>query len=291
MVKVKLIAYSKPIIGSDPRHLPLLAFKVSTGKLHDNPVEYYLGEEYPDEKVKRIILAAVEFPSILEHIVLTFIIEDISRVCSHQLVRHRLASFTQESQRYSESYMRKAVEKIVKAYINGRIGSIEARSSIKKLYQEGKYSDIIESFLNDSSVRYLLGRDCRACHDMREEYRRVLLEAVNESFVIPRDIRDKGEELTCFAEDLIRSIQRYYELLDSGVKYEDARFIIPQAVKTRLMVTVNLRELLHIACLRLSPKAQWEVREVVEEMIKEASRIVPEVNELVKNYCKLYGVR
>ncbi len=289
MVKVKLIAYSKPIIGGDPRHLPLLAFKVSTGKLHDKPIEYYLSEEYPNEKVKRIILAATEFPSILEHIVLTFIIEDISRVCSHQLVRHRLASFTQESQRYSESYMRRAVEKIVEAYTNGRIGSAEARDAIRKLYQEERYSDIIEAFLNDSSIRYLLGRDCRACRDMHEEYRKILLEAVNESFVIPKDI--KGKELTCFAEDLIRSIQRYYELLNSGVKYEDARFIIPQAVKTRLMVTVNLRELLHIACLRLSPKAQWEIREVVEEMIKETSKIIPEVNELVKSYCRLYGVR
>ncbi len=195
MVKVKLIAYSKPIIGNDPRHLSLLAFKVSTGKLHDKSIEYYLSEEYSDEKVRRIILAAVEFPSILEHIVFTFIIEDISRVCSHQLVRHRLASFTQESQRYSESYMRKAVEKIVKAYIDGRIGSVEARSSIKRLYQERKYSNIIESFLNDSSTRYLLGRDCRACYDMHEEYKRVLLEAINEPFVVPRDIRNRANML------------------------------------------------------------------------------------------------
>ncbi len=41
MAKVALIAYNRPVLGhGDPRHLPLLGFKVSVGKLHDNPLEY-----------------------------------------------------------------------------------------------------------------------------------------------------------------------------------------------------------------------------------------------------------
>ena len=302
MVKVKLIAYSKPTAEGVTKHLPVLAFKVSIGKLHDHSLEYYLSDKYPEEKVKRILLSAVEFPSILEHIAFTFIVEDISRVCSHQLVRHRLASFTQESQRYSESYMKRVVERIVKAYLDKELKSQQGVSStlrhnhlkigikeLKKMYEHKKYSDIIEVFLNQSSPKYSSGESIRACYDIRDDYKKVLLEAVNEAFVLPGSIRD--EDKICLAEDLLRAVQRYYELISSGVKYEDARFVIPQAVKTRLMVTVNLRELLHIACLRLSPKAQWEIKKVVELMIEEVVKIVPEVKELVKLYCKAYGVR
>lgn len=323
MVKVKLLAYSKPIIDGDAKHLPVLAFKVSTGKLHERSPGYYLSKSYPEEKVKRILLSAVEFPSILEHITLTFLVEDISRVCSHQLVRHRLASYTQESQRYSESYMKKVVERIVEAYLNGEIKPhilVQERvenilgnekvdkpkyteeeldkikekkckdiiDDLRKLYEEKKYNDIIEWFLRESSPRYLLGRSNRVCHDMYEQHKKLLLEVIEEAFVLPESIKD--EDKVCIAEDFLRAIQRYYELLSKGVRYEDARFIIPQAVKTRLMVTLNLRELLHIACLRLNLKAQWEIREVVKQMIEEAKRIIPEIEQLVKRYCKVYGV-
>ena len=302
MVKVKLIAYSKPIAEGVAKHLPVLAFKVSTGKLHDHSLEYYLSDKYPKEKVKRILLSSVEFPSILEHITFTFIVEDISRVCSHQLVRHRLASFTQESQRYSESYMKRLVERIVKAYLGKELklqqgSSIPLRHNylkigideLRKMYEHKRYSDIIEVFLNQSSLKYSSGESIRVCYDMRNDYKKVLLEAVNEAFVLPESIKD--EDKICLAEDLLRTVQRYYELVSSGVKYEDARFVIPQAVKTRLMVTVNLRELLHMACLRLSPKAQWEIRKVVELMIEEIEEIIPEVKELVELYCKAYGAR
>ncbi len=273
MVKVKLIAYNKPLTGSsDPRRLPLIGFKVSVGKLHDNPLEYYLSNEYPEEKVKRILLSAVEFPSILEHVTFTFLIEDVSRVCSHQLVRHRLVSFTQESQRYSESYMRRAIKIIIDK---------TGREDFSKTYLERKISDIINWFLSET-----IGPSCNC---IREDYCNILLEAVNEAFIIPEQI--SRVDSMCFARDLLLSIKRYYELVEKGVKYEDARFILPQAIKTRLLATLNLRELLHMACLRLSPKAQWEIREVVRKMVEEVREIIPEINDLIEGYCSKYGVR
>ncbi len=273
MVKVKLIAYNKPLTGSkDPRRLPLIGFKVSVGKLHDNPIDYYLSDEYPEEKIERILLSAVEFPSILEHVTFTFLIEDVSRVCSHQLVRHRLVSFTQESQRYSESYMKKAIKRIVNG-VN--------REDFYKMYREKRISDIIDLFLSET-----IDSECKC---IREDYCQILLETINEAFIIPEQI--SRVDSMCFARDLLLSIKRYYELVEKGVKYEDARFILPQAIKTRLLATLNLRELLHMACLRLSPKAQWEIREVVRKMIEEVREIIPEINDLIKGYCSKYGVR
>ncbi len=282
MAKVRLIAYNKPIIGpGDPRRLPLLGFKVSVGKLHDNSIEYYLSEEYSEDKAKRIILSAIEFPSILEHVTFTFVIEDISRVCSHQLVRHRLVSFTQESQRYSESYMRRVIRRI--------IDNLEDES-LYKMYDEGKYSSIIEIFLEKTvSVEKEDDYYSMKCSCLNEYYCGILLGAVKEAFVIPETIA--RIDSICLARDLLLSIKKYYELIEKGAKYEDARFILPQAIKTRLLATLNLRELLHIACLRLSPKAQWEIREVVGKMVDEVSNVVPEIHKLVEKYCEKYGVR
>ncbi len=191
-----------------------------------------------------------------------------------------MVSFTQESQRYSESYMRKTIKKIVDS-LDDRI--------LHDMYINGNYSSIIEEFLkksvaigNDSSSR--LGCVC-----INDDYCKILVNAVKEAFVIPETISRMDN--ICLARDLLLSIKRYYQLLEKGVRYEDARFIIPQAVKTRLLATMNLRELLHIACLRLSPKAQWEIREVVSKMIEEASRVIPEIYDLVEGYCKKYDVK
>ncbi len=54
--------------------------------------------EYPDDIIKRIVKAGAESP--IEHAVFTFLVTGVSRALTHQLVRHRIASFTQESQRY-----------------------------------------------------------------------------------------------------------------------------------------------------------------------------------------------
>lgn len=206
-MKVTLIAWNTPE-GADPRRLVLLAVKTSQGRLSFKGLDYYL-RDYPEEDVRNWLIDAVRFPSVLEHIVFTFLIEDISRVTSHQLVRHRIASYTQESQRYSET---------------------------------------------------------------KPEY------------VIPETVKVKGfeERFKSLVEELFRF---YKEMVDSGVPYEDARYILPQAVTTKILMTVNLRELIHIACLRLSEKAQWEIRELASKMVEEASKVVPELPNMIRLAC------
>lgn len=140
--------------------------------------------------------------SVLEHASFTFGVEGISRACSHQLVRHRLASYSQQSQRYVSHQ---------------------------------------ESF-----------------------------EAVT-----PPSIADRPE-LAARYERLLHSIHEVYrELLDGGVPAEDARFVLPNAAATKLVVSMNGRELLHFFNLRCCRRAQWEIRALAKEMLRLARQAAP----------------
>ncbi len=214
--KVCLVAVNKPLIGDgDPRRLPVLAVKVSTGKAVEKGIEHYLTAPWKEGWEDWLKQAKEAFPSVLEHITLTFHIDGCSRVCSHQLVRHRLVSFTQESQRYTEARILKAVK-------------ADSVKSAKAKYQK---------LLNQPNIN--------------------MLEKV---LVIPPKI--KGETVSMFVKEAIKAVLSYLELRLKGVPMEDARFLLPQAVKTSLLATANLREWLHIIELRAHPKAQWEIREV-----------------------------
>jgi thymidylate synthase (FAD) len=70
----------------------------------------------------------------------------------------------------------------------------------------------------------------------------------------------------------------YELLLESGVPKEDARFVLPQGAATNFVTTVNLRSLMHLYYVRvLEPGAQWEIRDLVREMVRLAAEAVPEL--------------
>ncbi len=149
----------------------------------------------------------------LEHVSFNFGVEGISRVCSHQLVRHRLASYSQQSQRYV-----------------------------------GEHSENL-------------------CGEKTFE------------FIIPPAIINAGKKE--WFEDKMRDIQKWYDELiealgDSGEKSnEDARFILPNAAETKIIVTMNARELLHFFSVRCCNRAQWEIRELATEMLILVRDIIP----------------
>jgi thymidylate synthase (FAD) len=132
--------------------------------------------------------------SIIEHASASFEISGISRACSHQIVRHRIASYSQESQRYV---------------------------------------------------------------DMSDP-----------EWVAPADIADDPEALVIWKDSLAQTQAAYRRLRERGIKKEDARFLLPNATATRLIMTANFRELLHIFRIRISPHAQWEIREVAVRMLE-----------------------
>lgn len=137
--------------------------------------------------------------SVAEHITFTFAIEGISRACSHQLVRHRMASYSQQSQRYVKM-------------------------------------DGFEYVKPPS---------------------------------IPDDKLFNGEDNARIFANIMYELEcTYKSMIEAGIPEEDARYILPNACCTNIVMTVNLRELIHIAELRLCTRAQWEIRELAEKMVE-----------------------
>ena len=141
--------------------------------------------------------------SIVEHSSASFDVSGISRSCSHQLVRHRLASYSQESQRYV---------------------------------------------------------------DMSAP-----------EWVVPPEIAADPEALAIWEASLDQTQRAYRQLRARGIRKEDARFLLPNAAATRLVMTANFRELLHLFRIRISPHAQWEICQVAIRMLEEIYPHAPSV--------------
>lgn len=86
-------------------------------------------------------------------------------------------------------------------------------------------------------------------------------------FVIPESI--ENSEYAEQAKNVMRlAMQVYGWLMDAGVPCEDARYVTPQAVPTKLLVTMNARELHHFFALRCCNRAQWEIRELADKLLE-----------------------
>ena len=96
--------------------------------------------------------------------------------------------------------------------------------------------------------------------------------------VIPSSVAKSG--LVIEAEDCIRNCMDIYQrLIDAGVPFEDARYVTPQAITTKLVMTMNARELLHFFALRTCNRAQWEIRRLADEMLKICKKVAPIIFE------------
>ena len=133
--------------------------------------------------------------STLEHVSYTFAVDGVSRALTHQLVRHRLASFNQQSQRYVK-------------------------------------------FAGDVEV------------------------------VKPPTVAAQEDTSRIFDEAIDAVVDAYHKLLDAGVPAEDARYLLPNAAETKIVITMNIRELLHFLSLRCCNRAQWEIRELANRMLE-----------------------
>ena len=133
--------------------------------------------------------------TVIEHAKVTFAIDGISRALSHQLVRHRIASYSQQSQRYAG-----------------------------------------------------LGKG---------------------GFVIPMSIRNDQEALNMFRKSLEDVEETFKALVKAfNIPAEDARYILPNATVTRVVVTMNFRALLHFFEERTCKCAQWEIRAMAKAMLE-----------------------
>ena len=200
-MKIKILAHTP-----NPERVIALA-----GKLCYSPVGIdELNDKISDEQVEKFItkLSDMGHMSPFEHASFTFAIEGISRNCSHQIVRHRLASFSQQSQRY----VRMKGEYVVPPYIYWH----------EELLLEFNHA------LEDADKAY---------------------------------------------NKLVEGLMRYGRTEKEAI--EDARYILPSACTTKMEITMNVRELLHFFKQRCCKRAQWEIREVAKEMLKQCKEVSP----------------
>ncbi len=151
-----------------------------------------------------------------EHAYFVVGIEGLSRTASHQLVRSRIASYSQQSQRY----------------IDHRDFPFVTPPSIKK--------------------------DPR----LHERYREHLAEAT----------------------------ALYRQLCDAGVPKEDARFVLPNATATSLVMSKNARAWLEWFEVRMCTRAQWEIRVLAHRILRQLRRLAPEIFEVAGPPCMTEGI-
>jgi len=208
MAYVALIVYTP-----DPERIIAAAARISTSPASATELKEKMTSETIDRLLTRLISSGHLSP--FEHASFTFAIEGISRVTSHQLVRHRMASYTQQSQRY------------------------------------------------------------------------VSLKEIN--YITPSTIRAKPEWEAKY-HDMVHAAHRLYrEMLDAGIPAEDARYVLPNATETRLVMTMNARELIHVCSLRLCLKAQWEIVELFEKVKAEVEKVAPRIGAELKPKCYNLG--
>lgn len=97
-------------------------------------------------------------------------------------------------------------------------------------------------------------------------------------FVTPPSIDPKA-----FVKDMEDFKDLYEDYQRSGVSNEDARFVLPNACETSLYLSCNLRELIHMSNERLCMRAQWEIRELVKQMV---SLVAPELQFMLVPKCQ-----
>jgi len=138
--------------------------------------------------------------SVLEHAVFTFRVTGLSRVALAQLTRHRLASFSVQSQRYVKVENPELV--------------------IPETIRKSKYAAEVES-----SMRYM--------------------------------------------------VNLYERMVSDYIPAEDARYVLSMAIPTDVYITMNARELNHFFSLRCCNRAQWEIRQMADEMLKICKQVAP----------------
>lgn len=173
------------------------------------------------------MLSEIGHESPIEHVSFTFGIEGVSRACTHQLVRHRIASYSQKSQRY----------------------------------------------VSEDSFEYIIPPEVERIPEAKAEFIKQM-EAIDKGYKSVAELLTKKHK-----EDFINQGLDEKTALQKAKKkaYEDARFILPNACETKIVVTMNARSLMNFFRHRCCNRAQWEIKEVADLMLKEVKKVAPNI--------------
>ena len=108
--------------------------------------------------------------------------------------------------------------------------------------------------------------------------------------MLPSTIAEGDPDLrTRYEEQVDGSLGLYGDLVAAGVPGEDARFVFPNATRTNLVMTTNLRALIHMSGLRLCTMAQWEIRRLFQLIRHEIFLVSPFLGSFLAPKCVALG--
>jgi thymidylate synthase (FAD) len=196
-----------------------------------------ISEELSDDQASSFVEKLMNFGhhSPLEHVSFTFAVEGVSRVLTHQLVRHRIASYSQQSQRYVKL---EQFEYIMPPAIAG----------------DEKCRTIFENAMEADQKTYDL-----LTSNLEKVY---LNKYISEGF----------------------SEKKAISMAEKSA-IEDARFVFPNACETKIAITMNARSLINFFNHRCCNRAQWEIRNLADEMLKIVKACSPGLFEHVGPKC------
>ena len=217
-MKVKLLAHTP-----DPEKVISMAAKLCYSAVGVDQIEENLTDESGDRFLNMLINIGHESP--LEHVSFTFAVEGISRACSHQLVRHRIASYSQQSQRYVKlDQFEYIIPPEIEAVKEAKEVFIQAMEEDQKSYD--KLVDIL----------------------FDKHYNKMIKDGKNE-----KEAKRQAEKKAI----------------------EDARYVFPNACETKVVFTMNTRSLYNFLNHRCCERAQWEIRELSIEMLRQLKQVAP----------------
>lgn len=186
----------------DPDRLVALAARRCYSSRAAQDIEEHLSME----EIERLLafLRQRNHLSPFEHADFTFSADGVSRALSHQLVRHRIASYSQESQRYV-------------------------------------------NYMKTDQLPY----------------------------IVPPSIAKNSAAARIYAEAVDKTLLAYREMVNAGVAPEDARYVFPNAIETKLVFTLNARSLFNFFEQRCCVKAQWEIRHLALDMLNAVRKVAP----------------
>jgi thymidylate synthase (FAD) len=108
--------------------------------------------------------------------------------------------------------------------------------------------------------------------------------------MLPHSIAEADPELRArYEEQISGSLELYGDMLGAGLPGEDARFVFPNAARTNLVMTTNLRALIHMSGLRLCTMAQWEIRRLFQLIRHEIFQVSPFLGSFLAPKCVPLG--
>ena len=219
-LKVKLVAYTQ-----EPEKLVAASAKLCYSQLSADEIMDDLSEENVEKFLGMLMELGHQSP--IEHCSFSFAVEGVSRTLTHQLVRHRIASYSQRSQRY---------------------------------VTEGQFQYIIPPAINDN-----------------EKARKLYIEAMENDQKVYDEIANTLKSQ--YIEEYIKEGMSEKKAHSNAEKraIEDARYVLPNACETKIMITMNARTLIHFFNVRCCTRAQWEIREMAELMLNEVRAVAPSI--------------